>query len=218
MRNKTKQIISAITLIFSITSQSAYSAALPVIDPAAIAQAVKQVYNQIQQLEQMRNQLKAMTGNSGLGAMLSDPTLRKMLNQYLPKGKGYHDIMEAVKRGDAGALQSIYEQVLANEQNKRSQMTGKERLAMTMALNEAQLIGAIKTLDLRANNAQNLVNQINRTTDTSSKADLMNTLSAEASLIQIDLARFQVMIEQGKQQKERAEQQAIDEFNEKRRR
>lgn len=210
-----KKAIFSIALLTTMGVANVAHSAIPVIDPAAIAQAVAQVKNQISQIKNMHQQLKAITDNGNYADLLNDPNLRKQLNKYLPKG--YTDIVQAVQKGDAGALQSVYNQVLQAEAQKRSSMTGAERVKIAQATQEAQMIVMMKALDVRSNSVQNLVNQINRTQNTAQKQDLMNTLQAEQSMIQIDLGKMQLMLQMGEQQRRSAERQAVDDFNKTRR-
>lgn len=202
-----RQAILALT-VSSVLFTGVANAGLPVIDFGAIAQAITQVNNQIKQIENMRGQLKAITDNGNFADLLNDPKLRGQLNQYLPKG--YRDITQLT--GNTAALQSIYQQVLQDEANKRKTMTGAERVKMTSAMAEAQLIGMMKTLDTRSQSVQTLVNQINRTQNTAQKQDLMNTLQAEQAMINVDLNRMQVVMKMVERQEKMAEKQAADEY------
>ncbi|UZA49986.1 type IV secretion system protein (plasmid) [Moraxella bovis] len=205
-----KKAIFSIALLTTMGVANVAHSAIPVIDPAAIAQAVTQVKNQISQIENMRQQLKAITDNGNYANLLNDPNLRKQLNKYLPSG--YTDIVQAVQKGDAGALQSAYNQVQQAEAQKRSSMTGEERLKVAQATQEAQMIVMMKHLDTRSSSVQNLVNQINRTQNTAQKQDLLNALQAEQSMIQIDVGRMQIMLQLSEQQRRSAERQAVDEY------
>lgn len=213
--SKAKTAIFSFVLLTGIGTTNLTYSAIPVIDPSAIAQAVKQVENQARQIENMRQQLKAVTDNGNYADLLNDPNLRRQLNKYLPSG--YTDIVQAVQKGDAGALQSVYNKVLQSEQQKRSSMTGAERVKVANATQEAQMIVMMKHLDTRSNSMQNLVNQINHTQNSAQKQDLMNALQAEQSLIQIDLGKMQIMLQMGEQQRRSAERQAVDDFNKTRR-
>lgn len=210
-----KKAIFSIVLLTTMGVANVAHSAIPVIDPAAIAQAVTQVKNQISQIENMRQQLKAITDNGNYADLLNDPNLRRQLNKYLPSG--YTDIVQAVQKGDAGALQSAYNQVQQAEAQKRSSMTGEERLKVAQATQEAQMIVMMKHLDTRSSSVQNLVNQINRTQNTAQKQDLLNALQAEQSMIQIDVGRMQIMLQMSEQQRRSAERQAVDDFNKTRR-
>lgn len=202
-----KQAISCLVLSAVIGN---VHAGLPVVDFGAIAQAITQVQNQVSQIQNMRQQLKAITDNGNFANLLNDPNLRNHLNKYLPKG--YTDITQAIQNGDAGALQSIYEQVQRAEEQKRSSMTGAERVKMTNAMAEAQMIGMMKNLDVRSQSVQNLVNQINRTQNTAQKQDLMNALQAEQAMIQTDLGKMQVMMKLAEEQRRLANKQAGEEW------
>jgi hypothetical protein len=78
-----------------------------------------------------------------------------------------------MRKGDIGALQGILNQVKQQEADYKGK--GKERLAATVLLNQANMQGLLKSLDTRSNNVDRLISQINATTDVSSKADLANT-------------------------------------------
>lgn len=207
--SKAKTAIFSFALLTGVSTVHLAHGAIPVIDPAAISQAVTQVQNQVSQIQNMRQQLKAMTDNGNYADLLNNPNLRKQLNKYLPKG--YTDVVQAVQKGDAGALQSVYNQVLQAEAQKRSTMTGAERVKVAQASQEAQMIVMMRHLDVRSNSLQNLVNQINRTQNTAQKQDLLNALQAEQAMIQIDLGKMQIMLQLSEQQRRLAEQQAIDE-------
>ena len=97
--------IVSFALLASAATLPAHSAGVPVIDPAAIAQAVSQVKNQIQQIKQLDSQIRAITDNGNYGDLLNNPAIRKELNKYLPSG--YNDIFEAARKGDLGALEQV---------------------------------------------------------------------------------------------------------------
>lgn len=206
---KAKKAISAL-VVYTTLNTTALAAGLPVIDVGAIAQAIAQVNNQVKQIEHMKNQVKAITDNGNFADLLNDPNLRKQINKYLPEG--YTDIVQAIHKGDAGALQQIYEQVQKDEQQRRK-IKAPERVKIANAVVEAQMIGMIKTLDVRSKSMKNLVNQINRTENAAQKADLMNALQAEQAMIQIDLGKMQIMMNMAQEQRRLAERQAVDEFN-----
>lgn len=208
-------IFSFVLLVGMGSSTATYASGVPVFDGANVAQAIAQVQNQVRQIESMRQQIRAITDNGNYADLLNNPYLRQQLNKYLPKG--YTDIVQAVQKGDAGALQSAYEQVQRAEAQKRSSMTGAERVKIAQATQEAQMIVMMKGLDTRSNSLQNLVNQINRTQNTAQKQDLMNTLQAEQAMIQIDLGKMQIMLQMAEQQRRSAERQAVDDFNKSRR-
>ena len=116
--NFSKKAITSImsfALLTSAATLPAHSAGVPVIDPAAIAQAVSQVKNQIQQIKQLDSQIRAITDNGNYADLLNNPLVRKQLNQYLPAG--YTDVFEAARRGDLGALEQVARQASEREKS-----------------------------------------------------------------------------------------------------
>ncbi len=190
------------------------NAGIPVIDAGSLAQAVIQVQQQVTEIKEAKNRLKSMTGNAGLGQLVNDPTVRKKLNQYLPKG--YTDINQVMRKGDVGALQGILNQVKQQEADYKGK--GKERLAATVLLNQANMQGLLKSLDTRSNNVDRLISQINATTDVSSKADLANSLAAEQANINVEMNRMNILMKQSEFQLQLAEKQTANEYRQNRRR
>lgn len=183
------------------------NAGIPVIDADSLAQAVIQV-------QEAKNRLKSMTGNAGLGQLVNDPKVRKALNQYLPKG--YTDITQVMRKGDVGALQGILNQIKQQEADYKGK--GKERLAATVLVNQANMQGLLKSLDTRSNNVDRLISQINATTDVSSKADLANSLAAEQANINVEMNRMNILMKQSEFQLQLAEKQTANEYRQNRRR
>lgn len=204
-----KNTVKASVLSLALFGSSAFAAGVPVIDPAAIAQAVTQVQNQVQQMQNQVKQFESMNGSGVLGQLLNDPTTRRLLNQHLPNG--YTDVMDAVRNNDLGALQSVYQGVMANEQSTRQSMTGKERLASTMMVSKAQTQAMMQSLNVRSNNIQALANRINSAVDSKTKADLANRLSAEQSMIGVEMNKMQVAMKINEQNEALARRQEMKE-------
>lgn len=198
-----KKTMLAAVLSCSVLSANV-QAGIPVIDAGSIAQAILQVQEAKKRYDTLRQQFKASTGNAGLAGLINDPNVNKALNQYMPKG--YTNVSQAMKNGDLGALQGLLNNVKANEAKFQGQ--GKERLAATMLVNQAQLDGLLKTLDTRNSKVDSIVNQINGTTDLSSKADLANTLSGEQALINAEMNKMAILMKQMDMQEKLAEKQA----------
>ena len=142
----------------------------------------------------------------------STTAYKQALNQYLPKG--YTDINQVMRNGDAGALQSIINNIKSQEAGYAGK--GKERLAAAVLLNQANMEGLIKSLDVRSQNVNRLVGQINATTDVSSKADLANSLQAENAAINLEMNRMNILMKQSEMQVQAAERQMVKEHNAKR--
>lgn len=209
---KAKQAISALTMVSVISgSQVAYSA-VPVIDPTAIAQAVKQVQNQIKQIENLRNQLKAVTGNARLGVLLNDPNVQRALGKYTPKGISLSDLASG---NYDRTLQQIAKRIEQDMKKQQQSADPKVQLAQATLLNYAQVEQSITDLDKLAKQSAKIANQINATTDASSKADLANTLSANNSQIQIAIAQINLKMKQMEMLEKRAQRLVIDDFDRK---
>ena len=88
---------------------------------------------------------------------------------------------------------------------------GKERLAAAVLLNQANMEGLMKSLDVRSQNVNRLVGQINATTDVSSKADLANSLQAENAAINLEMNRMNILMKQSEMQVQAAERQVAKE-------
>ncbi len=178
-----------------------------VIDPKAIWEAKVQV-------EQLRRQVNAITGNGNYADILNNPTLRRHLNQYLPKG--YTDIFQAAQRGDLGALQQVLQQTIENEKNARTRQTGAERAAATRLLTGASLNSMMNSLQAESYQLDNLVGQINYTRTAAQKQDLMNAISAKQAQLNLKMGQMNIMMKQAEWQQKQADRQAIKE-NQKRR-
>ncbi len=201
-----KKTISIALISCSVMSVNV-KAGVPVVDAGSIAQAVIQVQEAKKRYDTLRQQFQAATGNAGLGILTSDPAVAKTLNKYLPDG--YSNVAQAVKSGDVGALKSLLANVKANEASMQGK--GKERLAATMLVNQAQMDGLLKTLDARNRKIDGIVSQINSTTDLSSKADLANTLAGEQAQVNTEMNKMSVLMKQMEMQERVAQRQAMTE-------
>lgn len=208
--------IVSFALLASATTLPAHSAGVPVIDPAAIAQAVSQVKNQIQQIKQLDSQIRAITDNGNYGDLLNNPAIRKELNKYLPAG--YNDIFEAARKGDLGALEQVAIRASEREKQAQTSQNGVLRQKSVQLMQEAQMDAMMDAMNTRGQRVQSLVNQINGTQNTSQKQDLMNTIGAETAMINLEMNRMQLMMKQAENQEKLANRQAGREWSKKRNR
>lgn len=203
--------IVSFALLTSAATLPAHSAGVPVIDPAAIAQAVSQVKNQVQQINQLQSQIKAITDNGNYADLLNIPSVRQELNKYLPSG--YNDIFEAARKGDLGALEQVAKQAADREKRAQNSQTGKVRQKSVQLLQEAQMSSMMDAMNTRSNRIQSLVNRINTTQNTAQKQDLMNTIGAESAMVNLEMNRMQIMMKQAEQQEKLANRQAGREYS-----
>lgn len=190
-----KKAISAFVLLTALGSSTvAHSAVMPVFDGANVAQAISQVQNQIKQIENLRNQLQAVTGNARLGVLLNDPNVQKALGKYVPQGISVVDLASG---NYDRVLQQIAKRIEADLRRQGQSSTDpKFELAQATLLNYAQVEQSLTDLSTLAKSAQNTANQINLTTDASSKADLANTLMAQKTQIDLAIAQINLKMKQ----------------------
>lgn len=192
---KAKKAISTFVLLTALGSSTvAHSAGVPVFDGANVAQAISQVQNQIKQIENLRNQLQAVTGNARLGVLLNDPNVQKALGKYVPQGIS---VMDLASGNYDRVLQQIAKRIEADlKRQGQSSTDPKFELAQATLLNYAQVEQSLTDLSTLAKSAQNTANQINLTTDASSKADLANTLMAQKTQIDLAIAQINLKMKQ----------------------
>lgn len=181
------------TVCLSVALSQTVHAGIPVIDPSNLAQSVSQVMNQIKQIENMRNQLQAVTGNARLGVLLNDPMVARELAKYTPKGVNLADLADG--RYDS-TLQGIAKRIEAEMKQGNKNQDPKVMVAKAQLMNIAQLEESMNYLNSLSQQSQRIANQINLTTDAGSKADLANTLSANSSQIQIAIAQANIKMKQ----------------------
>ena len=189
------QLAGALSLIIAmvVAPMTAQAGGVPVFDGANVAQAISQVNNQVKQIENMRNQLKSVTGNARIGVLLNDPTVASALAKYTPKGVSLADLADG---NYDKALQTIVNRMQNDIKNGAKPKDPKVALAQAELMNMASVERSMNTLTALTNRTQSIANQINATTDVSSKADLANTLQANNSQIQIAIAQANLQLRQ----------------------
>lgn len=207
MKMNLKTLVAALTASAAMmtTAVPAQASGVPVIDVAGLSQMMVDYQNQIMQIEQMRQQIKAMTDNGNYAGILKDPTLRNYMNKYLPAG--YNDIFDAAVKGDLKALQKVAEQVQKDEALKRSGLSTKAQIATNqmkiqgqMAIGMGEIEAIVRTLDA----PNGLIQQLNRTVNPAQKQDLANTIMANTSLLQARIAQMDMMFKQAEMEEKRA--------------
>lgn len=209
---KAKKAISTFVLLTALGSSTvAHSAGVPVFDGANVAQAISQVHNQIKQIENLRNQLQAVTGNARLGVLLKDPNVQKALGKYVPQGISVADLASG---NYDKTLEQIAKRIEADLRRQGQSSTDpKTQLAQATLLNYAHAEQSLNDLITLSRSAQNTANQINLTTDASSKADLANTLMAQKTQIDLAIAQINLKMKQMEMLEKQAEKIVIDNFD-----
>lgn len=209
---KVAKAVCTLSLSVLMLSPMAHATGIPVFDGANVAQAVSQIMNQIKQIESMKNQLQAVTGNARLGVLLNDPLVAKELAKYTPKGVNLGDLVDG--KYDK-ALQQIAKRIEADMKNANKHQDPKVAVAKAQVMNLAQLEDSMNYLNSLSQQSQRISNQINMTTDAGSKADLANTLSANASQIQIAIAQTNIKMKQMEMLEKQAEKSMMDNIRKK---
>lgn len=198
----------ALSATLAFASVNATAGGVPVIDVSNLAQAVAQVQNSVQQIQSLERTYNSVRGATNIGSLLNDANIRKTLNRYLPNG--YTDIYQAMQKGDLGALTQVYNGVLQNEKNNQNNhaVTGKQRLASTMILNQANMQEMMNGLNQREANIQTLLSAIQQTPDPKQKQDLANRLAGEQASINVTMNKMQVMLKINEQNEKLALRQS----------
>lgn len=204
---KLKTLVAALTTatVMMAATLPAQASGVPVFDVANINQMIVDYQNQIQQIRQMGEQLKAMTDNGNYAGILSDPTLRSYMNKYLPKG--YNDIFDAAAQGDLKALQKVAEEIKREDAAKANSMTGKARIEANRLLTRSQMKVSMSQLESDMSRIDGLMRQINMTANPAQKQDLANTIAAQSSMMQARTAQMQLMFQQAEREDREARAQ-----------
>ncbi|ENG0237322.1 MULTISPECIES: type IV secretion system protein [Burkholderia cepacia complex] len=193
---KRTAIAAAIFISVAATPLPSFASGIPVIDVAAIAQAIQQVTYLQQQLTQMQNQLQAMTGDRGMAGLLSGQN-----RNYLPPD--WNSAMSLLNNGSGGsygALTSAVQQI----KQAQSVLTGADlnRLSpqMQQYLDQVRNVSASQqalgqqayaTASQRVSLLQTLTNQISSATDPKAVWDLQARIQSEQTQLQNDQSRLQ---------------------------
>lgn len=197
MKNaKRTAIAAAIFLSVAATSLPSFASGIPVVDVAAIAQAIQQVTYLQQQLSQMKSQLDSMTGDRGMAGLLSGQN-----RNYLPAD--WNSAMNVLNNGGGGSFGSL---ASAAQQIKQAQSvlssSDLSRLSpqMQQYLDQVRNVSASQqalgqqayaTASQRVNLLQTLTNQISSATDPKAVWDLQARIQSEQSQLQNDQSRLQ---------------------------
>ena len=179
MKSKFRQSAAAAALSAVLAlgvAAPAVASGIPVFDGAAVAQAIQQgiqmkqqIDNQLDQIKQLKDQVKALTGSRNLGQIAKND----VLNQVPDEWKGiYGEIKDVKKLADTSAYK-----------------TDGDAEALVKAYNNAYV--AISKVQKRVDTLNTLMQEINRTKDAKAAADLQNRIAVE----QAQIANSQVALD-----------------------
>lgn len=192
----------AVSLVL-ISSQAL--AQIPVTDGAAIKTSVQQQvetmakwklqYDQmVSQIDQMKQEYQSITGVRGLGDVLNNPALR----DYLPDD--WQGVYDSVKSGGYAGLSGRADQVYndnkiydtcVNHADEQSRISC-EAQAVKGAQDKAFALDAYDKAKERLGQIDALMQEINRTQDPKSIAELQGRIAAEQALIQNEQTKLQM--------------------------
>lgn len=197
---RTKRALAA--LVSLAVAGAPASAAVPVVDAASIAQAIKQVEAWRQQYAQMQNQIaqlqsafNSMTGDRGMAALLAGP------RAYLPAD--WNNAMTTLSQPGGTSYGALAQaaQLIRNAQNV---LTQAETSSMTPQMQQylanirnlsasQQAIGqaAYNTAAQRVSVLQTLTNALNGQTDPKAVLDLQARIQSEQAGLANDQAQLQ---------------------------
>lgn len=196
--NTLQRFLALSALFFSVAGVSPSTSAqgIPVIDVANLGQAIQQVAAWQQQYSQMQTQISQMTGNRGMGGLLSNEN-----RGYLPPD--WNSAMSALSNGGGasyGQLASNAQQILKSQAVLQSSdinnlspdmqqylNTVRNMSASQQALGQAAYQNAAQRVSL----LQTLTNQINASTDPKAIMDLHARIASEQNTLANDQAQLQ---------------------------
>ncbi|TDG02521.1 type VI secretion protein [Paraburkholderia guartelaensis] len=179
---------------------------VPTISPAELAQQMEQVQQLMQQIENQEAQYRALTGNSSLGTIMNDASLRN----YLPEQ--WQDIYDQAKRGSLSGISSTMRSIEQQEGMTDAATPGQQRYYDVLAANKAMNEQAYSATMARLNNIQSLMQQSNLTQDPAEKADLQNRMAAEEAMVTNEQTRLQLTTQLQQAELKLAEDQQEREF------
>jgi type IV secretion system protein VirB5 len=199
-RTATVILLTAALAAGTFTSAPIAHAQAVVIDPANLQQAIARYMEMIQQLEQLKAQLQqakqqyaSLTGSRGLGAI--DPE-----NYTANIPTNWHQTLAAMQNGgQVGALANqIKSEASELNQPQFAQVDATVTQALTTHLNDAATAQALnaQTYDdsgARFQRLNQLMSQINSTTDMKSIGELQARIEIENGMLLNELIKLQSM-------------------------
>ena len=197
---------TVVAIASALCLSTANATGIPVLDVSNLAQAMLMVQNLMQQLNQMKSQYDALTGNRGYGNILNDPKLRS----YLPDQ--WQAVYDQVKSGRLNGISNAAQEIAKSEGLTGASTAGQQRYYDTLAANKAMTMQAYSATLSRLNNIQSLMQQSNLTQDPAAKADLQNRWSAEYTMVQNEQTRLNLMSQLQETELRLAQEQRHREF------
>ena len=183
-----------LAMLLSASLNSAFATGIPTFDIATFTQlmseyeTLKQQYSQLQQLESIAS------GSRGLGSIWNNPAVRSALPA------DWSSVLSYIK------ATPLY----TTERAKFPTTTNAKLNSMydTQAANNATMSEYFNKSNLRLNQIQNLMNQIDSASDPAAKMDLQNRIAVEQANIQTTSQLVEILKQKQAQEQEYSNKQA----------
>ncbi len=179
-KSKVLKIVAALVLSGSFFYGPVQAAGIPVFDGAGVAQAMQQVVhmkeqidNQINQINQLKSQVKAMTGTRNLGNILQNTVKDQVPDEW---NSIYNSSVTLTQKNSVSSA-------------KYNPSAGQDNLLKVFDLSQK----TFKETKRRLENIDGLMRQIDQTQDMKAAADLQNRLAGEQAIIQNQQVKLDMM-------------------------
>lgn len=179
-KSKVLKIVAALMISGSFFYGPAYAGGIPVFDGASVAQAMQQVVhmkeqidNQINQINQLKSQVKAMTGTRNLGNILKNTVKDQVPDEW---NSIYQSGVTLTQKNSVSSA-------------KYNPNAGQENLLRTYDMT----VKAFEDTKKRLDNIDGLMRQIDQAQDMKAAADLQNRLAGEQAIIQNQQVKLDMM-------------------------
>ncbi len=194
-----------VSVVLSITASTAIAGGIPVIDTVSIADREiqhvetiakwKMQYDQmVSQIDQLKQEYESMTGSRGMGQIFNNENLKA----YLPSDwqAVYDSVKEGGYEGLSGTAKTVYEEnqifdacaMLTIDE----QRLACEAQAVKPAQDKGFALDAYEKAKNRLNQIDQLMTQIDATTDPKEIAELQARIASEQSMIANEQTKLQL--------------------------
>lgn len=209
MKNFTKRaaaaaFVSVGVMLSGVSHAQGYPVYDNMLNVNTMLNQAKNIAQLIAQVKALEAQLKAITGDRGMGNLLSNQN-----RNYLPAN--WNDAMGVVNNGNGpySALANAAQQIMQNQAVLSSADSAnltpqlQQLLAQTRSLSASQQAlgqSAYQQASQRVNQLQQLVNAISGAPDQKAVLDLQARIQAEQTMLQNDQSKLQTVAQMGQAQ------------------
>ena len=190
----------SLAILVTLACTTAQATGIPVLDIANLIQTVQQVMdditaieNQVEQIEQLRNQLDSMTGSRNLGSILNSPSLQN----YIPSNayRALDSVDASGYAGLTGTAKSLRDAGMAYncmDRTGASRTSCQARLAQPYQ-QKGLLQDAMNAASGRLTQITSLMRQISATGDQKAVLEIQARIGAENAMLTHELTQIQML-------------------------